>query len=103
MINNLIEQIKDSEKKSKEIIQEAKKKYSEIIEQAYCESESMVCKAKAEASEIIKAAKTKAKTDAESEIKNISTEYRNRNIEILKKAALKENDAIDIIIKKVLD
>lgn len=103
MINNLIEQIKDSEKKSKEIIQEAKKKYSEIIEQAYCESESMAFKAKAQASEIIKAAKTKARTDAESEIKNISTEYRNKNIEILKKAALKENDAIDIIIKKVLD
>ncbi|MHB1346302.1 MAG: hypothetical protein ACYCXK_02315 [Candidatus Humimicrobiaceae bacterium] len=103
MISNLIEQIKDSEKNSKNIIQEAKKKYSEIIEQAYLESENIVLKAKTEAMEIIKAAKEKAKTDAESEIKNISTQYRSRNTEILRKAALKEKNAIDIIIKKVLD
>jgi vacuolar-type H+-ATPase subunit H len=103
MINNLIEQIKNSEKKSKDIIQEAKKKYSEIIEQAYLESDSIVFKAKSEAVEIVKAAKIKAETDAGTEIKNISTEYHNKNIVILKKAELKENIAIDIIIKKVLD
>ena len=103
MINNLIEQIKDSEKNSKNIVQEARKKYSEIIEQAYLESENMVLKAKTEAIEIIKAAKEKAVTDAESEIKNISIQYRSKNAEILKKASLKEKNAIDIIIKKVLD
>lgn len=103
MINNLIEQIKDSEKNSMNIVQESRKKYSEIIEQAYLESENMVLKAKAEAMEIIKAAKEKAKTDAESEIKNISTQYRSKNTGMLKKAALKEKNAIDIIIKKVLD
>lgn len=103
MINNLIEQIKDSEKKSKDIIQEARRNYSEIIEQAYLESEGIVFKAKAEALEIIKAAKTKAGIDSEIEIKNISEKYHNKNIEILKNAAKKENNAIDIIIKKVLD
>ncbi len=102
MINNLIEQIKDSEKKAKDTVLEAKKKYSEIIEKAYSESEKIENKAKTDALGIIEAAKIKAKADAESEIKDISAQYMNKNNAILKKAELKENAAIDIIIKKIL-
>lgn len=103
MINNLIEQIKDSEKKSKEIIQEAKVEYSEIIEQAYLKSENISSQAKAEAMQIIKDAKIRVQKDAEAEIKDLTIEYQSKNNDTLKKASLKENDAIDSIIKKVLD
>ena len=102
MIEDIIEQIKQSEKKAKEIILDARKEHSDIIERAYIKSGEISARGKAEISEIISNAEKKAIEDSRHEIDKL---FADREIEcssIDAMAKSKKQEAIDIIVKKVL-
>ena len=101
MIENIIEEIKASENVSKEIIQKAKKQYNEIIEEAYRKNIEIENSTKGEIFKLLKASEDKATLDAQEEVKKLTPEYEKKLMSLTKEAALKEKEAIDLVIKKV--
>lgn len=102
MIEDIIGQIKQSEKKAKEIVLEARKEYSDIIEKAYEKSEQISSSARSESAKILSDAEKKSKEDAVAEIEKLISEKEIRHKNIYDSAKLRQKDAIDIVIKKVL-
>ena len=102
MIENIIEQIKTSENKSREIIQDARNQHSGIIEKAYSESTVVEEQARADVLKIFKDAQTKAVSDSRTEIEKLAKQYKKISTEVMGRASLKEKEAIDLIIGKVL-
>lgn len=103
MIENIIEKIKTSEKKSKEIIQDARKQHSEIIEKAYSESAAIEERTSAEIIKVFKDAKDRAVSDSKIEIEKLTKQYKEKSTKIISSAALKEKEAVDLIIGKVFE
>ena len=79
MIENIIEQIKASENKSKEIIQVAKKQYNEIIEKAYCKSSEIEKQTLAEITGMLKDSEEKAVSDSKAETGRFKEDYEKKN------------------------
>jgi vacuolar-type H+-ATPase subunit H len=103
MIENIIEQIKVSENKSKEIIQNARKQHSEIIEQAYSGSAAIEEQTKSDTEKIFKDAKDSAVSDARAEIEKLAKHYKERRTKIISSVSAKEKEAVELIIGKVFE
>jgi len=103
MIENIIEQIKASENKSKEIILDAKKQHSEIIEKAYSGSTVIEEQTKADIAKIFKDAKDSAVSDAGIEIEKLASQYKERREKIISSVSVKEKEAVELIIGKVFE
>ena len=102
MIENIIEKIKEAEIRAKEIIQDAKKQHGIIIEDAYKKSSEIENSTRDTISKIFKEAEEKAVADAAIEVKKLQPEYKKRLNDFDKIAELKEKEAIDLVIKKVI-
>lgn len=103
MIENIIEQIKASENKSKEIIQNARKQHSEIIEKAYSGSAAIEEQTKVDTVKIFKEAKDRSVADARIEIEKLAKQYAERRTKIMSSASVKEKEAVELIIRKVFE
>lgn len=103
MIENIIEQIKESENKAKEIIQGANREHTLIIEQAYSDGEKLISQSKKEAADLILNAEIKAKKDSLSDIEELKKQKEKEFNEIDTLVISKKQEAIDIIIKEVFD
>ena len=103
MIENIIEQIKTSENKSKEIIQNARKQHSEIIEKAYSGSSAIEEQTKADIVKIFKDAKDRAVSDSKIEIERLAKQHKEKRTKVIGSAAVKEKEAVDLIIGKVFE
>jgi len=103
MIENIIEHIKESEEKSREIILQAKKEHTAIIEKGYAEAQQMISNAQIDAVKIMQEAEAKALLDSQSEISRMQAEHEDmlRNIKAV--AASKEKEAVDKIIRRIFD
>ena len=102
MIEDIIEQIKQSEKKAKEIILDARKEHSDIIEKAYIKSGEISDRSKVEISEIILNAEKKAIQDSRRETDKLFADKEIECSSIDAMAKSRKKEAIDIIVKKVL-
>jgi len=103
MINKIIDQIKESEKRAGEIMAGSKKQSAKIIEKAYQDADSMIGKAELEARRLIKEAGSKAKEDAGAEKKKLEKKYDEKIRSIVEDSRRKEENAIKMIVDKVLE
>jgi len=103
MIEDIIANIKDSEKKSNEIIAEAKKQYTAIIENAYAQEAEIIADARSESENIILQEEEKAANDAVAEKNSINAEFEKRIMEVEKASSKNAKEALEIIIRKVFD
>ena len=103
MVNNIIEKIKESEEKAKEIIALSRKESAEIVENAYSKSREITRDAKKEVVEMINRSEIKAKADVKKEIKALQESF-DKNLENIKKVVTsKEKEAINKVVQRVID
>jgi len=103
MIKDIIEQIKESEQKAKDIIASSKKESSEIIEKAYQKANNQIHNAEIKAKRLLSEAEDRAVQDAKKEIARLETEYDKRIKAIRDDSRKKEEEAIQKLVNRVLD
>ncbi len=99
MIKDIINQIKESEEKAKEIITSSKKEASEIIEKAYKKVNKQINDADIKAKKIFDKAEAMALEDAEAEKSRLEARYEKKIKAIRSISRRKE----DIVIQKLVD
>jgi vacuolar-type H+-ATPase subunit H len=102
MIKDIIDQIKESENKAKDIIASSKKESSEIIEKAYQKANRQVRDAELRAKKLLKQAEEKAAGDARAQKAELEAEYDRRIKAIRDDSRIKEEEAIQKLVDKVL-
>jgi len=103
MIDNIIRQIKESEKKAKEIAASSKKESAEIIEEAYREAEKILKEAEKEVKVMYIEAENKAKRDAGKEAVRLEKDFDRRLAEIKGISKVNQEKAIEKIIQRIVD
>jgi len=103
MINNIIDKIKESEKRSKEIIASSKKESSEIIEKAYQKGNEYVRNSELIAKNLSKDARSRAMGDVATEKIKIEEEYDKKTKSIIDNSQSREEKAIKKLTDSVLD
>jgi vacuolar-type H+-ATPase subunit H len=101
MVDNIIEKIKESEEKAKEIINLSRKESAEIVEKAYSKSKEILEETKKEISDMISKYETKAKADAKKEIEVLKENFDKDLNNIKKVASHKEEEAANKIIQRI--
>ena len=102
MIEDIIGQIKESEKKAKDIIASSKKESSEIIEKAYRKANSQLQNTEKKAKKMLNEAETRAIEDAVDEKARLEAEY-DRKIKAIRDDSLsKEEEVIQKLVDRVL-
>ena len=102
MINNIIDQIKETEKKAKEIIASSKKESAEIIEKAYEEAAKILKEAEKEVKAMFIEAENKAKNNAASEAVKMEVDYNKRLEKIKNIYKSNQEKAIEKIIQRIV-
>ncbi len=103
MINNIIDQIKESEKQAENIIASSKKESAEIIEKAYQRANNQIYDGELNAKKLLKEAGSRAMEDVRAEKKKIEEEYDKKTKSIIASSQTREEKAIEILVSKVLD
>ena len=101
MVDNIIEKIKESEEKAKEIINLSKKESAEIVEKAYSKSKEILEETKKEISDMISKYETKAKSDAKKEIEVLQENFDKDLSNIKKAASHREEEAVNKIVQRI--
>jgi len=102
MIDNIINQIKETEKKAKEIAASSKKESTKIIEKAYKEAEKILKEAEKEVKVIFAEAENKAKHDAGREAAGLEKDFDRRLAEIKDISKANQEKAIKKIIERIV-
>jgi len=102
MINNIINQIKETEKKAKEILVSSKKESAEIIEKAYEEAVKILKEAEKEVKLMFVEAENKAKNDAAVKAVKMERDYNKRLEEIKNIFKSNQEKAIEKIIQRIV-
>ena len=102
MINNIINQIKETEKKAKEIIVSSKKESAEIIEKTYEEAVKILKEAEKEVRVMFVEAEKRAKNDAAREAVKMEEDYNKRLEEIKNIYKPNQEKAIEKIIQRIV-
>ncbi len=103
MIDNIINQIKKTEKKAKEIVASSKKEYSSIIEDSYRKAEEIIKGADKEVKSMIAEADDKAKKEATIEAAKMEKDFNQRAVEIKNVSEANREKAIEKIIQRILE
>ena len=103
MIDNIINQIKKTEKKAKEIIGSSKKEYSSIIEEAYRKAEEIIKGADKEVKVMMAEADDKAKKEAAMEVVKMEKDFNQELAEIKNISETNREKAIEKIVQRILD
>ena len=103
MIDNIINQIKKTEKKAKEIIASSKKEHSSIIEEAYRKAEEIIKGAEKEVGAMIAEAGERAKKEAVMEAVKMEKDFNQRTAEIKSISEANQEKAIEKIVQRILD
>ena len=103
VVKNIIDQIKQAEQKSAQIIDQAKAESSEIVEDAYRRCRQIQAQGEKEAKNLIKDGANRAVADAAQEIEQIRGRLDQDLDKIRKTGDKKQKKAIDWIVKKVFD
>jgi len=102
MINNIINQIKETEKKAKEIAASSKKGSTGIIEEAYREAAKILKEAEKEVKVMYIEAENKAKRDAGKEAARLEKDFDRRLAEIKDISKANQEKAIKKIIQRIV-
>ncbi|PIP13852.1 MAG: hypothetical protein COX48_03075 [bacterium (Candidatus Stahlbacteria) CG23_combo_of_CG06-09_8_20_14_all_34_7] len=102
MIKDIIESIKQSEQKAKEIIADSRKEASEIISKAETESRLILKNAQEEKANILKNAQEKGIKDAEIAFENQKAERLKFLEQINVNAKKRIKGTIEIVVKDIL-
>jgi vacuolar-type H+-ATPase subunit H len=102
MIDNIINQIKETEKKAKEIAASSKKESTEIIEEAYREAAKILKEAEKEVKVMYIEAENKAKRDAGKEAARLEKDFDRRLAEIKDISKANQEKAIEKIIQRIV-
>lgn len=103
VVKNIIDQIKQAEQESAQIMDQAKAGSSEIVEDAYRQCRQIQAQGEKEAKNLIKDGANRARADAAQEIEEIHRKLDQDLEKIRKTGTKKQKKAIDWIIKKVFD
>ncbi len=103
MIDNIINQIKETEKKAKEIVDSSKKECAEIIEEAYRKAEKILREAEKEVKVMFMEAENKAKSEADREAAGLAKDSDKRLDEIKNISESNQERAIGKIIQRIID
>ena len=103
MIDNIINQIKKTEKKAKEIVASSNKEYSSIIEEAYKKAEEITKDAEKEVKVMLEEARGKAKKEAAMEAAKLEKDFNRDLVEIKNISETNREKAIKKIIQRILD
>ena len=102
MIDNIINQIKETEKKAKEIITSSKKEYTGIIEEVYRKAEEILKEAEKEVKIMFAEAESKAKNEAAREAARLEKDFSQKLVEIKNISEANQEKAIEKIIQRIL-
>ena len=102
MIKDIIEQIKESEKKAKDIIASSKKESSKIIEKAYQKANTQLKNTEKKAKKLLREAEAKAIEDARKEKVRLEAEYDKKIKAIRDGSSIKEEEVIKKLVNRVL-
>ncbi len=103
MINNIIDQIKESEKQAANIIASSKKESAEIIEKAYQRANNQIHDGELKVKKLLKEAESRAMEDLGAEKKKLEKEYDKRTKSIIENSRSREEKAIKILVDRVID
>lgn len=103
MINNIIDQIKESEKQAENTIASSKKESAEIIEKAYQRANDQIYNGELKIKKLLKEAGSRAMEDVRAEKKKIEEEYDKKTKSIIVNSRAREEKAIEILVNKVID
>lgn len=103
MINNIIDQIKESEKQAENIIASSKKESAEIIEKAYQRANNQIYDGELKVKKLLKEAGSRAMEDVRAGKKKIEEEYDKKTKSIIVNSRTREEKAIEILVNKVID
>jgi vacuolar-type H+-ATPase subunit H len=103
MIDNIINQIKKTEKKAKEIVASSKKEYSSIIEEAYKKAEKITKDAEKEVKVMLEDARSKAKNEAAVEAAKLEKDFNLELAEIKNISEANREKAIKKIVQGILE
>ena len=102
MIKDIIDQIKESENKAKDIIASSKKESSEIIEKAYQKANRQIRDAELKAKKLLKETEEKAVHDAKAQKARLEAEYDKEIRAIRDDSGNKEEEAVQKLVDRVL-
>ncbi|MBU4293788.1 MAG: hypothetical protein KJ770_07035 [Actinobacteria bacterium] len=102
MIENIIEQIKTSEEKAKEIIESSKNEASGLLEKAYKDSDATIKESEVHIKEMVLQARGKAAGDASIEMERLNQEFEEKIKKLINDSAAKKEEAINKIINRIL-
>ena len=102
MIKGIIDQIKESENKAKDIITSSKKESSEIIEKAYQKANRQIRDAELRAKKMLKQAGEKAVEDAKVQKVRLEAGFEKKIKAIRDDSRMKEEEARQMLVDKVL-
>lgn len=102
MIDNIINQIKETEKKAKEIVASSKKECTEIIEEAYRKAEKILMEAEREVKVMFMEAENKAKSEAAREAARLGEDSDKRLDEIKNVSKSNQERAIEKITQRII-
>jgi len=103
MIDNIINQIKESESKAKDLIVLSKRESAEIIEKAYQKANEILKEAEKEAKEMYMEAETNAKNDVGKEAIKLEKDFNRKLEEIKNISKSREEKAIEQIVQRIID
>jgi len=103
MIDNIIDQIKESEKQAADIITSSKKESAEIIEKAYQRANSQMHDGELKIKKLLKEAESRAMEDVGAEKKKLEKEYDKKAKSITVNSRAREEKAIKILVDRVID
>ena len=103
MINNIIDQIKESEKQAKEIIASSKKESAAIIEKAYQLANKKIRDAEIKTKKLYLEAEAQAAEDSKVEKVKLEEQHSEKKEKLLKAFSAREEDAVSMLVSRVLD
>ena len=103
MINNIIDQIKKSEKQAKEIIASSKKESAAIIEKAYQQANKKVKDAEIKIKKLSLEAVAQAVEDSKVEKVKLEEQYSEKKEKLLKAFSAREEKAVGMLVSRVLN
>ena len=102
MIKDIIEKIKESEEKAKDIITSSKRESSEIIEKAYRKANIQLKNVEKKAKRLLNEAQTRAREDASKKKAILEAEYDKKIKAIRDDSLSKEEEVIQKLVDRVL-
>ena len=102
MIENIIEQIKTSEEKAREVIESSKNEASGLLEKAYKDSDSIIKESEVHIKEMVLQAREKAAENASIEMERLNKGFEEKIKKLINDSAAKKEEAINKIINRIL-